>query len=611
VQRLSSEKENLVVTGFLARTQGEERTCPGAEVKMLVSFEEVTAQIQAAQSGLAGEAASKKRQEAIAGIEKTCAATTRLRCDVVTLFRGGQYWVYRYKVWQDVRLVWAPERGIAHFGGDPDNFVYPRFALDASFLRVYENGRPLKPEHYLKLSREGVKEGDAVFSAGNPGSTDRALTLAELEYHRFQGYPIRLNNADDRREALREFGKASPEAARRASDAIYPLDNQIKVLKGESKALAVERLFQRKKSDEEELKRQAAGMIAAGTWSWSRGNDPWADIARAARRQHEHAFTSAATDYTFGSLLRVANDIVALAYETQKAEGDRLAVYRDARLPQVRRLVATSRAWHLDLEAARLAQKIDEAMQYLGQEHAFVSRLMQGRNLETELPDKAAKRIFADTRLNDVAVRKALVEGGEAAVNASTDSLIVLVRDLYPIWRAARMVDQQIEADKAAAHDQIAQLKFRLNGLNQYPDATGTLRLGYGKVAGFDRDGIINPATTTYYGLFDRNASFGDKAPFDLPVRWQGAEKKLNLATPFNFVTTLDIIGGSSGSPVVNAKGELVGVLFDGNLEELGNRFQFQGRTARSIAVDMRALVEALDKVYDAQELKRELTLHW
>ena len=601
VQRLSSAADDLVRNGFLARSSAEERVCPGAEVTMLVGFDEVTAQLADAKSD------AGKRQTMIAAIEKKCADETKLRCQVVTLYRGGQYWLYRYQVWQEVRLVWVPEARLGAFGGDADNFVFPRFSLDAAFLRAYENGKPVKPSHFLKLAKDGVKDGEVVFSAGNPGSTDRALTVAELNYLRLQGYPIRVTNTESAHRAMVKFGKIDAESQRRADDPLRGIENGLKVVRGETKALAVDRLHQRKRADEDELREKAKALVASGAFRFANGNDPWGAIEAATKRQHQNAFEMTGTNYPQGTLLAAANNAVAVVMESRLPTGERLRGFRDSALPQLRRALTSPRVWYRDLEEARLTQKIEEAMAYLGQSHPFVAGLLQGAT-----PNAAAKRIIGNSKFDDVAVRRALLSDGEKALRESTDSLVMLVRDLYPLWRLVREREQrEVDAVKEAAHDDIARLKFQLHGQSLVPDATGTLRLGVGRVAGFDRDGVLSPWVTTFHGLFERNLAFGNQPPFELPPRWLAAKSKLNLDTPYNFVSTLDIIGGSSGSPAVNARGELVGVLFDGNLDGFGNRFQYQDRNARAVAVDMRAVVEALDKVYEAKELVRELTAHW
>jgi hypothetical protein len=449
-----------------------------------------------------------------------------------------------------------------------------------------------------------------VFSIGNPGSTDRALTAAELNFLRMQWYPIRVSNAEGARSDLVEWGKASAENQRRALDPLFGIENTLKAIRGENRALNVERLHQNKRADEAYWQGKARELAAKGMLRYSAGEvatDPWLAIARAVQKQNEYAFEMTATEYAFGTLMRMANDLVALAHHANAAPGEGLRGYREALRAQQRASVLSNRVWYRDMETLRLQSKIEEAMGYLGQSHPFVSRLLQSAS-----PAEAAARVMAATKLDQASERRALLEGGLAAINASQDPLLVLVRDLYPIWSAIRLREQrEVEAAKEAAHDEIARLRFAVNGLNEAPDATGTLRLSFGKVAGFDRDGILNPWTTTFHGLFDRNIAFGNKAPFDLPSNWLAAQGKLNLATPFNFVSTLDIIGGSSGSPAVNVKGELVGVMFDGNLEGLGNRFAYQERSARALAVDVRAMVEALDKVYGASALLQELTAHW
>ncbi|MFO0323458.1 MAG: S46 family peptidase [Burkholderiales bacterium] len=605
IQRLSTAENDLAAKGFLSATRAEERRCPGSEVTQLVSYIDVTARVTA--NNAAGATDARARQTAITEVEKQCREETKLRCQVVTMYRGAQYWLYRYKVWSDVRLVWAPETRLGFFGGDPDNFVYPRYALDVALVRAYEDGKPVVTPHYLRLAKDGIKDGDTVFSIGNPGSTDRSLTAAELNFLRMQWYPIRVTNAEGARSDLLEWGKLSAENQRRALDPLFGIENTLKSIRGENRALNVERLHQNKRADEAFWKAKAAELTEKGALRFKSGSDPWVAIAAATEKQNRYAFEMTGTEYAWGTLLRVANDIVALAHEAQKPAGEGLRAYREAVRPQLRNTISSNRIWYRDMETIRLQSKMEEAMSYLGQDHPFVARMLQGGT-----PQEAAQRVMAGTKLDQQGERRALLEGGLSAINASNDPLLVLVRDLYPIWTAIRERDQrEVEAVKEAAHDDIARLRFAVNGLNEAPDATGTLRLAVGKVAGFDRDGILNPWTTTFYGLYDRNIAFGNKPPFDLPANWLAARDELNLATPFNFISTLDIIGGSSGSPAVNAKGELVGVMFDGNLEGLGNRFAYQERTARALAVDVRAIVEALDKVYGAKDLLKELTPHW
>jgi Peptidase S46 len=594
VKNLSSAREDLVAGGFLAHGRSGERPCPGVEARQLVSYADVTSQVAAADTS--------ERNGRIAALERDCRDATKLRCEVVTFYRGAEYWLYRYRIWTDVRLVFQPENDIAFFGGDTDNFVYPRFALDTALLRAYEDGRPAKTPQFLHVAKRGVAEGDLVFSSGSPGSTDRLLTVSEILLDRDRLYPLRLAGASDEREALVRYASTSAEAARRAVAPLHGTENYVKVLKGETRALAVESLIAKKRADEAELRGKARAAIEAGRFQWKAG-DPWQRIDAAVARHEARAAELQAMDYGYGTLARAASDIVALAYEGRLADGARLKEYREARAARLRRRIEGDMPWYKDLEAARLAQRIREAAQRLGPSHPFVAGLTKGASAEA-----VAQRLVDATRLDQASVRRELLQGGAAAVDASQDPLLVAMRELYPLWSEVRRVhENDIESEKEKGHDEIARLRHYLGGAGEPPDATGSLRLAFGTVMGYDRDGVLTPWSTSFHGLYERHNALKAHPYFNLPQRWLDAEPRLALATPLDFVTNLDIIGGSSGSPVVNRDGELVGVLFDGNLEELGNRFAYSDRVARSIAVDIRALVEALGTVYRAEDLLREM----
>lgn len=594
-KNLSSEHEDLVGGGFLARTRSEERQCPGVDARQLVSYANVTAQVNAP------EAAERNRR--IAAAEKDCRDQTKLRCEVVTLYRGAEYWLYRYKIWTDVRLVFQPENDIAFFGGDTDNFVYPRYSLDAALLRAYEGGRPARTPQFLRVAKRGVMEGDLVFSSGTPGSTDRQLSVAEILLYRDRLYPLRLAGASGEREALVRYGDASPESARRALGTLHGTENFLKVLKGETRALATDTLIAKKRAEETRLREKARAEIEAGRFRWNAG-DPWERIDAAVASQSARSQELQAMGYGFSTLAKAANDIVALAFEGRLEDGARLKEYREARAARLRRRIAGDTPWYKDLETVRLAHRIREATRHLGATHPFVVRLTEGASAEA-----AAKRLVEATRLDHAAERRRLLEGGAAVVEASSDPLLVAMRELYPLWSATwRFYEKDVESEKERGHDEIARLKHHLGGAAESPDASASLRLAFGTVKGYDRYGVLTPWSTTFHGLYDRHMGMGPHPHFNLPPRWKDPPPKLVLATPLNFVTNLDIIGGSSGSPVVNRDGELVGVLFDGNLEELGNRFAYNDHMARSIAVDIRAVVEALGNVYGAEDLLREMT---
>jgi hypothetical protein len=598
VQRLSSASDDLTRSGFQATTRSAERPCPGTEVRHLESTQDVTSAVRSAVRSTDNAAANTERNAAIAAIERECSANTSLRCEVVTLYRGGAYHLYRYRVWTDVRLVFAPELRAAFFGGDSDNFVYPRFDLDVAFVRVYEDGKPVKSPQFLRLATTGVEEGDLVFAAGHPGSTNRLVTLYQLEFDREVRYPLLIAYAERQRRVLKGFSAASPEAARRAVELQFGTENRLKSLRGEYKALQDPALIAAKSKEEAQLRKSFVPTQGQA--------DPWTSIERATRVSRELIEQELYVGYGFNNLFDQAGTLVELAGEASLPESERLALYRPSAVPRhVLRLTADA-PYYKDLEIARLAGSWQAALDALGKDDPYVRRVLGNKT-----PTEAATAVIEATRIDQVQERKRLLDGGAAAIAASTDPLIVLARDVYPMRRSiAKREEVEVATPTLLAGEQLEKLRYDLYGTNTYPDATFSLRLSYGTVRGYDADGILTPWHTNFWGLYARSAAFGGKPPFDLATRWAERQRSLALSTPLNFVATLDIIGGNSGSPVINRKGELVGVVFDGNLEGLGGRFAYTDDKARSIVVDSRAIVEALTKVYDARELLAEIRNH-
>jgi hypothetical protein len=595
VQKLSTSGVDLVKIGFHARTRAEERPCPGAEIKHLESTEDVTAKVRAAMRSTDGAAANAERNAAIAVLENECKAKTGLRCEMVTLYRGGAYHLYRYRIWTDVRLVFAPETRVAFFGGDPDNFVYPRFDLDFALARVYEDGKPVKAPNYLKWATAGEKDGDLVFAAGYPYSTNRLITLAQLEFDRDIRYPLQLATAERQLKVLREYGARSPEATRRAARNVFGTENWLKAMKGEYKALQESALMAAKLSDETRLRKS---FVATPN-----RQDPWAAIEVVTRKEAEQIKAAWSVGYGYDTLLRTAGTIVELANESTLPDVERLSEYRASMVPRLVLRVTSDEPFYKDLEIARLAGSWQEALDVLGKDDPFVKRVLGDKT-----PLAAATAVIDGTRLDQLQERKRLLDGGVAAVAASTDPLIVLARDIYPMRRRlAKLHEVEIDTPILRAGDELERARYELFGTDAYPDGTGSLRLSYGTVRGYDADGVLTPSQTNFWGLFGRSAAFGAQPPFDLPPRWIERQRSLDLSTPLNFVSTLDIIGGNSGSPVVNRNGELVGLVFDGNLEGLSGRFVYTDAKARAIAVDSRAIIEALTKIYDARELVDEI----
>ncbi len=600
LQKVSSPQKDYVADGFLARTPEEELPCPDLELNVLVSMENVTERVLAAvKPGMSEKEANDARKAAMAAIEKESMEKTGLRSDVVTLYHGGEYWLYRYKKYTDVRLVFAPEQQIAFFGGDPDNFTYPRYDLDMALFRVYENGKPVKPQHYLKWNPEGANEGDLVFVSGHPGSTNRLYTLAQLETLRDLTYPMRLEGIERRLGVARAYAARGKEQARQAAGLIFGLENSKKALSGEYKGLKDPELLQIKAQEEKELRDRVA---ANPQWQKAYG-DAWQAIEKA-----QASFRARAKEYSYRRLSGyrlpgIALSIVQLVAEVKKPDGERLDGFHESQLPSLKFRLFSPAPVYPEFEEVLLADSLREAMEKLGPEDPFVKAALAGRT-----PEDVAHEAIAGSKLADPEFRKQLVAGGEEAVAATSDPLVALARRLDPILRQERKwYEDTIESVVRTAGEKIGKARFAIYGKGMYPDATFTLRLTYGTVTGYPYNGTVAPAKTTFYGLYDRAASFDYKPPFHLPQRWLDKRDTLNLATPLNFVSTCDIIGGNSGSPVVNRQGEIVGLIFDGNIESLVGRFVFDITANRAVAVHTAGMTEALKKLYDAEFLVKEL----
>jgi len=601
IQKLSSAAHNYMRDGFYARTLAEEKQCPGLEVNVLMSIEDVTARIQAAvRPGLDDRQAEEARRAAMAAIEKECVEQTGLRGEVVTLYQGAQYHLYRYKRYTDVRLVFAPEEQIAFFGGDPDNFEYPRYDLDICLFRVYENGRPVRPEHFLKINPKGAAENELVFVSGHPGRTGRLLTVAELEHYRDVRLPYMLSRLKSLEVALAAWSERSPENARRARQDLFGIQNSRKVRDGEMAGLLAPSLIDEKRRQEQLLREAAArdARFAQAAGAWDR-------IARAqetlSRDWVRYQLLEGGNGFG-SSLFSFARHLLRSGVERAKPNSERLREYSQGRLPSLELALFSQQPIYDDLEQLKMAEGLTSLATQLGCNHPLVRQVLAGKS-----PRERAAELVAGTRLKDAAYRRKLYEGGAAAVDAAKDPMIELARIVEPEARALRQAADVQNEILRQAHAQIESVRFGLYGPTYYPDATGTLRLAFGVVKGYLEEGRAVPHQTTLAGLYQRAAEHFHQPPFDLPARWLERKKKLNLDTPMNFVCTADIIGGNSGSPVVNRNGELVGVIFDGNIQSLVADFVYSEEQNRALAVHAAAIVEALVKIYDARPLVDEL----
>ena len=603
VTKLSTADRNLVRDGFYAATREQELKCPDLEVNVLVSYADVTKRIQDAGKAATNDqdAAARRRAES-AATEKECAAETGLSCTIVTLYSGGEYWLYRNRKYTDLRLVFAPEEQIAYFGGDYDNFTYPRWNFDITFFRAYEDGQPAKTTHFLKWSASGAAEGELVFVPGYPGSTARLLTVAQLRYQRDLGNPLQMQAWQARADALARYAKRGPEEDRRSSAGRLSLANSMKRLVGQQDGLKNPRIFQKKEADEAALR----AKIAANP-EWQAAYAPAFDqIAAAYAELPKHGMRLAFSTLSPIRLANLASTLVRYADEVPKPNAQRYPEFTDARLEGVKATLLSTAPVYLDMEEAQLADWLEDAQTALGLADPFVTAALGGQPAAA-----VAKAIMAATRLGDPALRKGLVTGGPAAINASDDPLIQLARRVEPVIRELRAWNEtHVLSVETAAGTKIAQARFAVYGKNAYPDANLNLRLEYGTVAGYEEDTTLVSYKTTAYGLFERAAAFGEKPPFNLPARWRDGRAKLDLSTPYNFVYTADTIGGNSGSPVVNRAAEIVGINFDSNVQKLPNRYLYidEAEGSRAVGVHSAIVVEGLKKLYGADALVRELT---
>ena len=602
IQNVSSAEKDYVKTGFYAPTRGEEAACPGYEVNVLTAMEDVTARVQAAvRPEMPDAAAREARKAATATLENECAARTRLRCNVVSLYQGGEYVLYQYKKYTDVRLVFAPEQSMAFFGGDPDNFTFPRHDLDICLMRAYEGGKPVAPASHLRFTAKGVSEGDLVFVSGHPGSTSRQETMARLEYLRDKAMPFRLEMFKRRLAALHAYSALGDEQKRRALDQIFGYENSQKAMGGYYAALLDTKAMARKAEEEKALRAKVAGDPAMA----SSIGDPWATVAAIQQKLAPRAMDLRLVGFGGSQLLGIAGQIVQYVAEVKKPNEKRYEEYVDANLDSLRNELLSPAPVHTDLEVVTLTDQLQMALDKLGPDHAFVGAALAGRT-----PAEVARAAVEGTKLQDPAARKALLDGGEAAVAASTDPMIVLARRLDPMARETRKFQEdEVEAPTTRAMEKIAQARWKAYGRTVSPDATFTLRLSYGTVKGFPAEGTDVAPFTTFYGLFDRSLSHGGKAPWALPARWKERMAAIDGSVPLNFVSTNDIIGGNSGSPVVDRAGDFVGIIFDGNIQSLAWNYYFTDEQGRAVAVDARGILEALRKVYAADGLVRELTV--
>jgi len=595
IQSLSSKENNYMHDGFLAKTTAEELKCEGLELNVLMEIRPVTDEVKGAvKSDMSDAEAAAARRAKIAEIETQAGDATGMKPQVVTLYRGARYDLYLYKRYTDVRLVMAPEHGIGFFGGDIDNFGYPRYNLDVAFFRAYEEGKPANTPHYLKWSEAGISENDLIFISGHPGSTRRLYTVAHLEFMRDTWLPLVLETYNQREVALQQLAASGAEQARIAAEDMLIIQNGRKAFGGMLAGLLDERVMDMKREEEARLR---------GT---PKADDAWGRLESALKKvepDYAEYFLLANRRTGLSELYSAAVHLVRSANQRKLPDGERFPEYQDAALPSLELRLFAETPIHDELEQLRLEDGITRIARILGGDHAIAKTLLGGIDPETR-----AANLLGGTKLRDIAERRRLYEGGLDAINACNDPMIQLAKAMEAFAIPARKkYEDTFESVETGAYADIADARFAKYGEKVYPDATFTLRLSIGTVKGYDLGGARVEPFTNISGAFQHAEAHDHREPFALPKSWMTHRGKLNGSVPFNFVTTNDIIGGNSGSPMMNRKGELIGIVFDGNIQSLVWDFQFDDRVARSVGVDARAIIEALRVVYEADNLVGEI----
>jgi hypothetical protein len=599
LQKMSSPEKDYVKEGFLAADRAEEIKCTDLELNVLITMENVTAVVKEAIKKLTGKEAIKERKKVLAALEKERGLKSGYRVDAVTLYNGGEYWLYSYKRYRDVRLVMAPEKQIAFYGGSYDNFTYPRHDLDFALFRVYENDQPLKTGHYFPLNPGGIRQDDLVFVSGHPGSTRRLITCSQFLLNRDYIFPNQLSLYRGVMDTLKKYSARGTEQKRQAASLYFGYDNSFKAFSGEYKTLKDPAVAAHFKKEEKRLQ----SLVKADPQLHRETGEAWNSIEKA-----QKMLASRFNETTYRTLRgyrlpALASGIVFYVKETKKPDGERLQGYHDSQLDTWRYINLSPAPLYPDMEEALLAFHLSRSLEKLGSNDEFVRILLGGKS-----PADRARELVKGTKLADPAFRKKLIEGGVEGLAKSGDPLIQLALKLEPSQRdMIKWRENTIETLVTPSSEAIARARLKVMGKSAYPDATFTLRLSYGTVRSYPMNGTMAAPFTTFYGLYDRYYGFSGKGDWWLPERYIQKKDSLDMATPLNFVMTNDIIGGNSGSPVINKAGELVGLIFDGNMESLAGNFIYSGVANRAVAVHGSAIIQALRKLYDAGAIADEL----
>jgi hypothetical protein len=596
---LSSKDNSLMERGFIARERDAERRCATQIADVLVAVENITAVVNKAGEGAGDQAANEARKKTLTALEQSCeqasahARTGKLTCQAVTLYDGGQYFLYKYKRYDDVRLVFTPETDIAAFGGDPDNFQFPRWSLDFAILRAYEHGKPAKVSDYLRINFAGPSLNEPVFVSGHPGSTSRLETLAQLEFERDLLLPTTLLRTAELRGGYIQFSRGNQADMQLIEGPLHNLENGIKVRRKLLDALHDDSLMVRKRAAEASLRALAKPD----------GPDPWQQIESATARERAiylpYSFVEGAAGFNT-ILFRYARLLLRGADERAKLNTERLHEFTDTNLPRIEQQLYAHVPIYAEVETLTLSFSLQRMREWLGPDYPLVRSL-----LAKESPEALATRVVAETKLDDPAVRKQLWQAGKSALDASRDPMIELARSIDGDARAIRkQLQNEVEAPVTTASTRIAAERFKAFGTRVYPDASFTLRLNYGTVMGSEEKGAPVQPVTYLARAFERATG---ASPFKIPESWIKVKDQLDMHTPFCISTNNDIVGGNSGSPLIDVRGNVVGLMFDGNIDSIAGSYWFDAAKNRAVAVHPAIIREALDKVYGAKSLLAEL----
>ncbi len=600
LQKMSDEKNNYVQNGFYAKTGLEEMKCPDLELNVLLHLIDITEKVRAAvKEGMKGQAILDAQKHEVAKWQKHFADSTGLRTDVVSLYQGGETWLYLYKKFTDVRLVFAPEQTIAFYGGDYDNFTYPRHDIDMALFRVYEDDQPVKSDHYLAWNISGAAEGELVFVSGHPGGTDRMQTVSQLEFQRDVELPVTLDMLNRRLAVYKQYSQTGQEQERQALSAVFGIENSLKALRGQYEGLLDTAIMNKKIREENDFR----AKVEASKDLKKQFRKSWDIISKAKKKEAELIKPIRFRTLKGSRLVGLATQVVNYISQMQLPDEQRANGYHESQKASLEFRLFSPAPVYVELEELLMADGLQESLDHLGPDDPFVKTVLNGRT-----PKDAAKQILQKTRLQDVEYRKKIATGGITALKESGDDLLLTVLKTFPLNSGVKKdYFEKVDNVITLTEESLSKARFAVYGKSRNPDANFTLRLSYGKVAGYPMNGTIAPYKTTFYGLYDRAYSFDFMEPFNLPERFKVRKDKINMSVPLNFVSTCDIIGGNSGSPVINAKGEYVGLVFDGNIESLVGNYIFDETANRCLAVHSAAIIHAMRVLYDAGPLADEI----